>query len=240
MLECQSRPDNSMLIRIFEYVTQIALDEGEIIEDTLEVFIPNAAILFLRSNSKTPDEMRVLMHTPEGDVQFGIPVMKMKNYTMESIFEKKLYFLVPFYIFTHEADFEVYESDSGKLEELEQEYMEIFGRLEKAAAEGRLSYYYMRSIVDMSKLVLENIARKYDKIRKGVDSVMGGAILEHESKAIHNEGRDEGRMEEKQTIAMRLYKKGTTAEDIADLVDASVNLVKQWISTPAYASRKRI
>lgn len=29
-LECQSNPDNSMLVRFFEYGTQIALDEGEI------------------------------------------------------------------------------------------------------------------------------------------------------------------------------------------------------------------
>ena len=91
----------------------------------------------------------------------------------------------------------------------------------------------------MTKLVLENIAKKYEKIRKGVNSVMGGAILEHESKTIHNEGRSEGRMEEKQTIAMRLHKKGAKAEDIADIVDASVNLVKQWISTPAYATGKK-
>jgi len=115
----------------------------------------------------------------------------------------------------------------------------MFERLEKATAEGELSYYYMRSIVEMSKLVLRNIAKKYEKVRKGVDSVMGGEILEHESKAIHNEGRNEGKMEEKQSIAIRLYKKGTKAEDIADIVDASVNLVKQWISIPAYATGKR-
>ena len=67
-----------------------------------------------------------------------------------------------------------------------------------------------------------------------MDSVMGGAILEHESKTIHNEGR----MEEKRLIAMRLYKKGTKAEDIADVVDASVNLVKEWIGVLDYATGK--
>ena len=71
-----------------------------------------------------------------------------------------------------------------------------------------------------------------------MDSVMGGAILEHESKTIHNEGRMEGRMEEKRLIAMRLYKKGTKAEDIADVVDASVNLVKEWIGVLDYATGK--
>ena len=237
LFECQSRSDASMLIRIFEYVTQIALDEGEIVEDVLEVSIPNAAILFLRSNSKTPDEMKILMRTPGGDVQFGIPVMKMKNYSRESIFAKKLYFLLPFYIFIHESEFEVYESDSAKLEELKQEYVEIFERLEQATAEGALSCYYMRSIVDMSKLVLENIAKKYERVRKGVDSVMGGTILEHESKTIYNagkmegkvEGKMEGKMEEKQFVVLRLFQKGIKPETIADFVDVNVSLVKEWI-----------
>lgn len=249
LFECQSRSDASMLIRIFEYVTQIALDEGEIVENVLEVSIPNAAILFLRSNSKTPDEMKILMRTPGGDVQFGVPVMKMKNYSKESIFAKKLYFLLPFYIFIHEAEFEVYESDNAKLEELKKEYVEIFERLEQAAADGALSYYYMRSIVDMSKLVLENIAKKYDKVRKGVDSVMGGTILEHESKTIYNAGRMEGlekgiekglrkgKVEEKQLIARRLFQRGAKAEEIADVVDASVALVKEWIDVSANATR---
>ncbi len=54
------------------------------------------------------------------------------------------------------------------------------------------------------------------------------------------EGRNEGRMEDKQTIAMRLYGKGTKPEEIADIVDASVDLVRQWISTPGFGSSKRI
>lgn len=41
----------------------------------------------------------------------------------------------------------------------------------------------------MSKKVLEHIARKYDNIREGVKSVMGGKVLEYEAKTIKNEGR---------------------------------------------------
>lgn len=36
-LECQSSPDSSLLVRFFEYGTQIALDEGEIRGNTLTV-----------------------------------------------------------------------------------------------------------------------------------------------------------------------------------------------------------
>lgn len=36
LYECQSTADSSMLVRIFEYTTQIALDQGEIDENTLK------------------------------------------------------------------------------------------------------------------------------------------------------------------------------------------------------------
>jgi len=44
----------------------------------------------------------------------------------------------------------------------------------------------------MSNKVLEHIAKKYDAVRKGVKSVMGGKVLEYEAKTIRNEGLEEG------------------------------------------------
>ena len=76
LYECQSTADSSMLVRIFEYATQIALDQGEIIENTLKVEIPRSAILFLRSTGSTPDKMRIEITTPGGAVYFDIQVMK--------------------------------------------------------------------------------------------------------------------------------------------------------------------
>ena len=39
----------------------------------------------------------------------------MQQYTLEEIFEKKLLFLIPFYIFTHESRFEEYNKDEEAL-----------------------------------------------------------------------------------------------------------------------------
>ena len=47
------------------------------------------------------------------------------------------------------------------------------------------------TIIDMSNKVLEHIAKKYDAVRKGVKSVMGGKVLEYEAKTIRNEGLEE-------------------------------------------------
>ena len=44
----------------------------------------------------------------------------------------------------------------------------------------------------MSSRVLEKIARKYNSVREGVKTVMGGKILEYEAKTIKREGEKEG------------------------------------------------
>ena len=61
-LECESNlPDGRMTIRLFEYDAQIALDEGEVINETLTVTFPNTAVLYLRNYKKTPDKMRFFL-----------------------------------------------------------------------------------------------------------------------------------------------------------------------------------
>lgn len=40
--------------------------------------------------------------------------------------------------------------------------------------------------------MLEHIAVKYDSVREGVKSVMGGKVLDYEAKTIRNEGVEEG------------------------------------------------
>lgn len=193
--ECQSSTDNSMAVRLFEYDIQIALDEGIVKDSALTVTFPHSAVLYLRCNASTPDRMKIIMVTPGGSISYDIPVMKVKRYTVEMIFEKNLLFLIPFYIFTYEERFAEYEQDAVKLEELKQEYEEIKNRLEELMEAGAISEYTRCTIIDMSNKVLEHIAQKYETVRKGVKSVMGGRILEYEAKTILNKGREEGREE---------------------------------------------
>ena len=191
-LECQSSADNSMLVRFFEYDTQIALDDGEIKGNILTVTFPHSAVLFLRCNESTPDRLRTRVITPAGKIEYEIQVMKSQKYTLKEIFEKNLLFLIPFYIFTHEKQFENYEKDNIKLKALLEEYEQIKNKLEELQEQGIISTYTRCTVMDMSNKVLEKIARKYEAVREGVKTVMGGKILEYEAKTIKREGEKEG------------------------------------------------
>ncbi len=191
-LECQSGTDNSMLVRFFEYDTQIALDEGEIQGNVLIVTLPHSAVLFLRYNASTPENLKIRMMTPGGSLEYDIPVMISQKYTIEEIFEKNLLLLIPFYIFSHEKRFEEYEKDESQLRSLEEEYELIKEKLEELLDQGMISEYTSCTIIDMSKKVLEHIAVKYNSVREGVRSVMGGKVLDYEAKTIKKEGIEVG------------------------------------------------
>ena len=191
-LECQSSTDNSMVVRFFEYDTQIALDEGQIRGNILTVTLPHSAVLFLRHHTSTPDTLKIRMVTPGGTIEYDIYVMKSQQYTLKDIFQKNLLLLIPFYIFSHETRFKEYEKDETKLRMLQNEYEQIKNKLEELASQGIISEYTRCTIIDMSNKVLEHIAAKYNSVKEGVKAVMGGKVLEYEAKTIKKEGIREG------------------------------------------------
>ena len=191
-IECQSTEDSNMLIRMFEYDTQIALDNGEIEGNILKVHFPNSAVLYLRSNRNTPDIMHVQMIAPGGELSYPIRVIKMKSYTLEDIFEKKLLFLIPFYIFVHEKELSVYNEEKDRLQELLEEFEYIKQRLETLNEQGVINEFVRLAIIDMTKKVVKHLAKNYKQVQKGVRAVMGGKVLEYEAKTILKKGIAQG------------------------------------------------
>ncbi len=192
LMECQSRPDNSMLIRIFEYMTLIALEDGKLEKDSLQVTFPRSAVLYLRSNQTTPDRMEIRIRTPGDEMLYEVRVMRLADYSLEEIFQKNLLFLLPFYIFTCEKHFEEYQKNAVKLEALKAEYRYIVQRLDELTEQGKVNVIVCRTLMEMCIRVTEKVAVKFDSVRKGVQEIMGGRILEYETKTILRQGYNRG------------------------------------------------
>lgn len=224
--ECQSTADNSMMVRIFEYDAQIALDDGEVTGDVLTVEFPNSAILYLRSDLKTPDIMKICIKTSGGEIVYDVPTLKVRKYSIQEIFDKQLLFLIPFYIFTHESRFSEYDKDESKLESLMHEYEYIRNKLEDLCNNSVINEFTKCTIIDMANKVLEHLAEKHDKIKKGVKSVMGGKVLDYEAKRIKDEGMSQGKME----TLIGLVKDGLLpVEEAAKRLQKSVDEVKMLL-----------
>ena len=226
-IECQSTEDGSMIVRMFEYDTQLALENREFISNILTVQFPDSAIVSLRHTKNTPEEMIVKVLTPGGRVSYTVPVLKVKRYTIHELFAKKLFFLIPFHIFAYEKNFKELEENKKKLKQLEAEYASIRERLEIACQMGDLNRYAKAAILDMSRKVIEHLAVKYKNVAKGVSRTMGGKVLNYEAKDILNRGRREGEEYTKIQIATKLLNMGNDIKSVAEIAELPQETVEK-------------
>ncbi len=101
------------------------------------------------------------------------------------------------------------------------EYREILGRLERLEHEGKIGAFDKRTIIELSRDVIRELAKKYENVQKGVGDIMSGALIETEARAILNigkqEGRKEGKEENQRETALRMIRSGKmTGEEVAE------------------------
>lgn len=232
-LECESNPDKSIIVRIFEYDAQIALNAREQDGYRLKVDFPHTAIIALRASGKMPESMTVEICTPGGNMEYEVPVLKTQRYSLDEIFDKNLLFLLPFYIFSYEKKFEKYDTDESQMAEMVENIKLIVERLGELTRDRELDQYTAQTIVFCFRKVARSLAKDHANILKGVDDVMGGKILEYEAKEILREGEAigeaRGRMEAKRENAISMAELGLPVEQIAKVVKESVSLVQKWI-----------
>ena len=148
-----------------------------------------------RTVVNTPDVSLIRIETPGGSVEYEVKSLMVREYSIDEIFEKNLLLLIPFHIFTYEARLKTIENDETALEQLKSHYAGIRQELERQADKGLITSFYMQTIIDMSNKVIESIAEKYERVRKGVGEVMGGEIIITEARKILEQGREQGREE---------------------------------------------
>ncbi len=195
LCECQTNADSSILIRMFEYATQTALDDGVLVGHVLKVTVPHCAVIFLRPPGTEMDSMTMRIEAPKGTLDIDVRIVRVGDYSLDEIFEKKLYILLPFYLFRYERQFPEYNTNDKMLEALKAEYVTIGQRLDELVQQGVIEEYSKKVTQEMSLKVLVNLAGKYDRLREEVRNVMGGKVIMTEATRILNQGRAEGKTE---------------------------------------------
>ena len=203
-IECQSVDDTTMSIRMFEYDLAIALENRRKVGRRFFVEFPRSCVIYLRTTRNTPDVEEVELLFPDGQVcVYRVPTVKLERYTKDSIFEKNMLLLLPFYVMRYEDAAHTIGEDSEKLQGLLREYEDIRINLEKELSTAGRSELY----TDLNKLIIRisnYIFREEEKVRKGVDEVMGGKVLQLESERLREEGMAIGKAEGKAEGEARL------------------------------------
>ena len=216
-IECQSTDDTTMAIRMIEYDFSIAVENAHKQGRRYRMDFPRSCVLYLRSGNNTPDFLGVEMALADGNiVLYQISTIKLETYTKDSIFEKNLLMLLPFYIMRYEKNIH---------EEIRTNLVKELSGADKAAL-------YM----DLNKLIIkiaDYICQSEEVVRKGIGDVMGGKVLELESERLRAEGekigeikgeiRGEAKGEERLSILInRLILDGRSAEIKSVVTNAEI------------------
>ena len=133
----------------------------------------------------------------------------MQAYSLNDIFEKGLLILIPFYIFSHEKNFAIYNSDEKKLAKLKAEYQKILDKLDGLEEQGVIGAFDKRTIVELSGDVIKEIAQKYENVQKGAGDLVGGALIETTARNILSQGISQAQEE----TAIRMLQDGDLPKD---------------------------
>lgn len=149
-LECQSTKDATMIFRMIEYDFAVALESVGRENETSRIYFPHSCVLYLRDTQR-PEEMKLELLMPDGQsVEYKVPVIYQQRYTKEIIFQKRLFFLLPFYIMRYEKAKKELEKNQEKLQEMLEEYRSI----EKCLEEEFLYHDREKEYRDMVELII--------------------------------------------------------------------------------------
>ena len=234
-IECQSIDDTTMAIRMIEYDFAIAIENAQKINRRYRIEFPRSCVIYLRSNKNTPDSLEVEVIFPDGKMHlYEIPTVKMENYTKDSIFEKNLLMLLPFYVMRYEKEAHNFSENPEKMQQLLNEYEEIRRRLNEELVEERKSDL-CADLTDWIVRIADYIFRNEDAARKGINGIMRGKVLKLKSEEL----REEGREEERKLTARSLAKEGDSIEKIARVLHESEETIKKWIDEQAIEEERR-
>ena len=236
-IEAQLFPSTGFLRSLADYVARGATDALEAGVDMQEMRVPEQAILFLGASDAMPDELRFAFGSADRRESVGVRVLKVKDYTIERIFRRRLFALLPFYVFAHVDSMADCEQDEALRAGLVHAYDVIVDRLARAIENHVVSRYEASVISEVALLVLQHAASAYDLVREEVEvPLMRACELFHTCFSYKEgfrvgwvRGYRKGRLKALEKIAVNYYRKGELRlDEIATLHRVTQDRILKW------------
>ena len=186
--ECQSTKDGNMVIRMIEYDFMIALMEAKW-KKKKRLRFPKSSIIYLRSTKNTVSEEILEIELADGQIiTYRVPVLKLRDYSIEEIFEKNLLILLPYYIIKYEKEISKIAKDAERENYLLNEYASIIKRLEIYVEKDTEEFH---DLLQLMRKIMDYLMRREPDLKERMGDVMGGKVLPLPSDAIR-EARADG------------------------------------------------
>lgn len=186
--ECQSTGDSKMVIRMVEYDFAISIENVKKENGIFRMRFPHSAVIYLRGTRKKSLRMELIM--PDGKiVRYQVPVLCVQKYTKDEIFQKKLLFLLPFYIMRYEKDKKKINKSETELHKLLEEYESILQHLDKILYDQETMY---GRLLELMKEISDYIFKKEESVKKRIGDIVGGKVLELQTDKALQRGKELG------------------------------------------------
>lgn len=222
-IECQSTSDSKMVLRMIEYDFAIGLEDAKMENGIYRMYFPHSCVIYLRGKGRKAN-LTLEIIVPDGQtLKYNLPAVYVEKYTRDTIFQKKLFLLLPFYIMRYEKSKKKLEQNSKQLQELLDEYSAIEKKLEENLLnQGKETQY--RYLIEVIIRIADYIFADFENAKKGFGKVMGGKVLELKTDKLIKEIR----VGVQKDMVIHLLKKGDRSlEEIADDTQTSLEQVQK-------------
>lgn len=131
----------------------------------------------MRHNSNTSDEATIKVKVSE-DVSFDykVPIIKTQHYSLNEIFRKKLYILLPFYLLRYEKEIDKIESDDVMLNQIVDEYRGLIEELDNVY--GEKERLLVVALEQQMKELVNYMFEQQNEARNRIGgAIMGGTVM---------------------------------------------------------------
>ena len=211
-LECQSTEDNTMILRMIEYDFAIGLESARKENGKYRIRLPQSCVVYLRGDNPAVSQNLELILPDGRSIEYAVPIIRMKKYSIEQLLEKHLTMLLPFYIMRYEH---IKLEDPDLRQKLYAEYASIEKYLEETYLQNGQEKAF-RDILELISRIADYIFSKSENVRKELGEIMGGKVLELESDRLIKQGEQIGMKRGIERGMKRGIERGETA--VTDLM----------------------
>ncbi|WP_298126327.1 hypothetical protein [uncultured Clostridium sp.] len=244
-IEFQTKNDNTMVIRMFEYGFKKGKEQlknsKKFKEEIKTIYFPKQKVIFFEENKIIKNQLKLKIIFPdEQEIIYTVDVIKYWEYTDKELKEKKMYPLMPLQLFNLRKELEKAhnKNDLKKIKELSKKAKNLAEKLAKESAklfeeDEILGEDFHKMLLAIQNLIEylnrnymkdENIENEVNKMTKTLyDPEVEKRGIEKGIKQGIKQGREQGI----KSAIEKMLLKGMKEADVANILDTDISLVKE-------------
>jgi len=251
-IEFQTQNDKTMILRMFEYGYQKAIELIKDYKKEVRVKFPEQRLIFLEKNENIPDEIEMVLELNYGKtINYKVPAIKYGEYDILELCKRNLYILLPLYVIKLRREFENINRSAArtdeektklnkeKFDDLLRTIFKILEAMKELLENKRITledYNIMATAITNLSDYLYNRYERYEvideEVKRMVKTFLDPVVME--------KGKIEGKIEGiGESIIELLQEKGEVRDDLRKTIDLQnkKDILFNWLKLASKVSR---